>query len=229
MKKVILSIVLIMSLSAGAQSFYKGALITEVKTGIEVYNTYGDVTQKLWNGKTRDTVYTDKAADTYFGFGAEYGLHKYIGVGILYNAHKFITDKDSATGKKQDTRANDFLVVLNLHPVTTKKFDLVLGSDLGFSSFKLKTFDKDNTILTAKGMSMSAYINPRIYFGSFGINFKLSTPFLKYNNVTTNNDVFNKDNTYNSLKFSKAWNLSFGIQYRFIKNKSDAPSTKAQS
>ena len=228
MKKLLLLSATILTLSINAQSFYKGALVVEVKTGIEIYNIYSNVTQTLWN-RTRDTTYTDKAADTYFGYSAEYGLHKYVGVGIIYNAHKFITQKDSVSGKKQDTRANDFALVVNFHPVSTKKFDLVIGSDIGYSNFKLKTFDKDNTTLKGTGMSMSAYINPRIYFGNFGINFKLGTPYLKYSNVTTNNADFNKDNTYNYLKLSKAWSLSFGIQYRFIKNKAEAPSTKAQA
>lgn len=229
MKKLSLLFILTLSLSGYAQSFHKGALVTEVNAGIEMYNTYGGVTETLWNSTKRDTVYTGKAADTYFRFGAEYGLHKYLGVGISYNAHKFITDKDSVTGKKENTRANDFLVVVNFHPVATKKFDLVLGSDIGYSLFKLETFDKENTILKGKGMSMSAYVNPRIYFGRFGINFKLGTPFLKYNNVTTNNDVFNKDNKYNYLKLSKAWTLSFGIQFRFLKDKGAEVKTKAQA
>lgn len=220
MKKIIAFVLLVNAFTSNAQSFYKGALVGEVRTGIEVYNIYSSVTQKLWN-RSRDTIYTDKAADTYFGFGAEYGLHKMLGVGIVYNNHKFLTQKDSVSGKKQDTRANDLLVQVNFHPVTSNKLDLVIGSDIGYSGFKLKTFDKDNTTLTGTGMYMSAYLNPRIYFGSFGINFKLSTPYMKYSNVTTNNDNFNKDNTYNYLKLSKAWSLSFGIQYRFIKNKEE--------
>jgi hypothetical protein len=225
MKKTILFfIAAFMCLEINAQSFYKGALVTELRTGIEVYNIYSSVSQNL-GSRNRDTVYTDKAGNSYFGFGAEYGLHKMLGVGVSFNAHKFFSETDSASGKKPDTRANDFLVMLNFHPVTTKKFDLVLGSDIGYSGFKYKTFDKDNTILTGKGMYFSAYVNPRIYFGAFGINFKLSTPFMKYSNVTTNNADFNKNTTYNYLKLSAAWGLSFGVQYRFIKNKSAEKTT----
>jgi len=227
MKKLFTLISSVILFSANAQSFYKGAVVGEVRTGIELYNIYSDVTEKLWN-RTRDTVYTDKAAATYFGFGAEYGLHKYLGVGVVYNAHKFLSEKDTVTGIKQDTRANDFLVQINFHPVTTKKIDLLIGTDIGYSSFKLKTFDKENTILTGNGLYMSAYLNPRIYFGAFGINFKLSTPFMKYSNVITNNTDFNKNNTYNYLKLSKAWSLSFGIQYRFVKNKAEEkPKTES--
>lgn len=38
-----------------------------------------------------------------------------------------------------------------------------------------------------------------------------------YKNVTTNNADFNKNNTIHQLKGAAAWGVSFGIQYRFIK------------
>lgn len=199
-------------------SFHKGALVTELKTGLEVYNLYASLWQDL-GSRTRDTLYEDKAGNTYFGLGAEYGLHKMIGVGATFSSHKFFAETDSTTGKKNDTQANNFLVLVNFHPIATKKFDLVIGGDIGYSRFKLKTFDKDNTVLTGGGIAMSAYLNPRIYFGRFGINFKLSTPYLKYNNVNTNNADFNKNNKYNYLKLSAAWCLGFGIQYRFLEEK----------
>lgn len=219
-KKLSLVVLCLAAYLGQSQSFYKGALVTEVRTGLEVYNISSSVSQNLGN-RSRDTIYTDKAGNSYFGFGAEYGLHKMLGAGLSFNSHKFFSSTDSASGKKPDTRAFDILAMINFHPVTTKKFDLVLGSDIGYSSFKYKTFDKDNTILSGKGMYFSAYLNPRIYFGAFGINFKLSTPYMKYSNVTTNNDNFNKNNSYNYLKLAAAWGLSFGVQYRFIKNKAE--------
>lgn len=222
MKYHVLSALICLTFYFGhSQSFYKGALVTELRTGIEVYNISSSVHQNLGN-RSRDTVYTDKAGNSYFGLGAEYGLHKMFGAGLSFNTHKFFSSTDTASGKKPDTRAFDILAMINFHPVTTKKFDLVIGSDVGYSSFKYKTFDKDNTILSGKGMYFSAYLNPRIYFGAFGINFKLSTPYMKYSNVTTNNENFNKNNTYNYLKLASAWGLGFGIQYRFIKDKNAA-------
>jgi hypothetical protein len=202
-----------------SQHFYKGALVTELKTGFELSNIYADVTHKSFSGTSRDTIYTDKAANTYFGFSGEYGLHKNLGIGIGFNSHNFLSETDSVSGKKQDTRANGLLLIVNYHPVNTKRLDLVIGGDLGYSGFKLKTFDKENTILSGNGIYMSAYINPRIYFGRFGVNFRLSTPFMRYGSVTTNNSEFNKYNTYNSLKLTAAWGIGFGIQYRFLSEK----------
>ncbi len=217
MKKLLLLSALTFVLSSQAQhSFYKGAIVADVRTGIEVYNTTFKYTTT--NGTTsKDTVDTDKAADTHFGFGAEYGLHKYFGVGFAVNKHKFLNDKDSVTGMKADTRSTDGNIVLNFHAVSTKHLDLVLGTDFGISNFHFGTNDKVNTILTGKGTYASFYVNPRIYFGPVGINFRIFTPMFSYKNVTTNNADFNKNNTIHQFKGSAAWGLSFGIQYRFMK------------
>ncbi|MBK6521458.1 MAG: hypothetical protein KBG47_03160 [Bacteroidia bacterium] len=217
MKKILLFAILTFSLASQAQkSFYKGAIVVDVRTGFELYNTTLKSTST--NGSTsRDTVDTDKAADTHFGFGAEYGLHKYLGVGFAINKHKFLNEKDSATGQKADTRSTDINLAVNFHAVSSKKFDLVLGTDFGISNFHFGTNDKVNTVLTGKGMYASFYVNPRIYFGPVGINFRLFTPMFSYKNVTTNNADFNKNNTIHQLKGAAAWGVSFGIQYRFMK------------
>ncbi len=226
MKKILLVALLSVCVSKAQNSFYKGAIVADLRTGIEIYNT--TLKNTASNGtSSRDTTITDKTADTHFGFAAEYGLHKYFGLGFSVNKHKFITETDSATGVKPDTRATDVNLVLNFHAVSTKRLDLVLGADIGASNFHFGTNDKVNTILTGKGMYTSLYVNPRIYFGPIGINFRLFTPMFSYKNVTTNNADFNKYNTIHQFKGSAAWGLSIGIQYRFMKEKGSGPMNTA--
>ncbi|MDZ4663846.1 MAG: hypothetical protein SGJ15_03115 [Bacteroidota bacterium] len=222
MKKLLLLSALMLSLVSQAQnSFYKGAIVADVRTGFEIYNT--TLKSTTTNGSvSRDTVDTGKSADTHFGFGAEYGLNKYFGVGFSVNKHKFISEKDSVTGEKPDTRSADINLVVNFHAVSSKKFDLVLGTEFGVSNFHFGTNDKVNTVLTGKGIYASFYVNPRIYFGPVGINFRLFTPMFSYKNVTTNNADFNKSNKINQLKGAAAWGVSFGIQYRFMKESGSA-------
>lgn len=208
-----------------AQSFHKGALVTDLRGGIEVYNIEADITHK--NGSTsRDTTQTDKAGDTHFGLSAEYGLHKYVGAGIGFNRHNFLSEKDSVTGTKDKTNSTDIFALINFHPVSTKKFDLVIGTDIGYSMFKLNSNDSANLVVKGKGLYMSWYLNPRIYFGNFGINFRLFSPYFSYKNLTTNNADFNKNFTYNRLKGAAAWGISFGIQYRFLSKKDDKEEKK---
>lgn len=225
MKRILLLIAILPFISFKAQnSFYKGAIVADVRTGFEIYNTklYSTNTS---NNTSRDTMQTDKAGNTYFAFSAEYGLHKMLGVGFGVNKHKFISEKDSATGQKPIMRSTDINLVLNFHAVSSKKFDMVLGSEVGYSSFRFASNDKVNTILTGRsGMYAAFYANPRIYFGPVGINFRLYTPMYSYKKITSNNDDFNKYNKINKLTGSAAWGISIGIQYRFMKEKSSSGS-----
>lgn len=226
MKQLFLLAALTLSLISNAQSsFYKGAIVADVRTGFEIYNTTLKSTTTN-NNTSRDTVQTDKAADTYFALSGEYGLHKLFGVGLGVNKHKFISETDSVTGQKPNMRSTDINLVMNFHAVSTKKFDMVLGAEVGYSYFRFASNDKVNTILTGKsGMYSAFYANPRIYFGPVGINFRLYTPMFSYKKIESNNADFNKYNKLNQLKGSAAWGVSFGIQYRFVKEKKSEGST----
>ncbi len=220
MKKLLLLVAIGFSITNNAQnSFYKGAIVGDVRTGVEIYNTKLNITTTN-NNTSRDTVHTDKTGNTYFAFSAEYGLHKLFGIGLGVNKHKFFSETDSATGQKPDTRSTDINLVLNFHAVSKKGFDMVLGSEVGYSSFRFASNDKVNTVLTGKGgMFASFYANPRIYFGPVGFNFRLYTPMFSYKKITSNNEDFNKYNTLNKFTGSAAWGMSFGIQFRFMKEK----------
>jgi hypothetical protein len=228
MKQLFLFSALALSIITNAQSsFYKGAIVADVRTGFEIYNTKLSLTN-MNNNTSRDTVQTDKAGTSYFAFSSEYGLHKMFGVGFGINKHKFISETDSATGQKPDMRSTDINLVLNFHAVSTKRFDMVLGTEVGYSSFRFASNDKVNTILTGKGGMFAAfYANPRIYFGPVGINFRLYTPMFSYKKIESNNVDFNKYNKLNQFKGSSAFGISAGIQYRFMKDKSSGASSGA--
>jgi hypothetical protein len=218
MKKIYLSaLFIIISVVLNAQSFYKGALVTELNSGLEIYNTTLKIRIKDPN-RIRDTVQTDKAGNTNFGIAAEYGLHKRFGIGFRFKTNKYFTSKDSVTNIKPYVRTNDIVVLLNYHPIVRKHFDLVLGADVGYSTFKYKANDSLNLILSGGGSYISLYANPRIYFGRFGINFKVYAPFTNYNSLTTNNADFNKYIAITKWKGS-GFGLGFGIQYCFLANK----------
>lgn len=227
MKKIYFACLFVISqIALHAQSFHKGALVTELSTGIEIYNTTLKIKIKDPN-RTRDTSYNDKAGNSNFGLAAEYGLHKRFGVGLRFKTNKYFTSKDSATKATPYVRTNDIVVVLNYHPIVKKNFDLVLGADVGYSTFKYKANDSLNLILSGGGSYISLYANPRIYFGRFGINFKVYAPFTNYNSLTTNNADFNKYIAITKWKGS-GFGLGFGIQYRFLKAKEDEKA-KAKS
>lgn len=216
MKKISLSIVpVFFCVLLSAQSFKRGSLVLDVSTGLEIYNTRLDVTVKDPFSK-RDTSYNDKAASTNYAVSAECGLSKRIGIGVRFKANKYFTDPDSVSKKKPDVRSNDLLILLNFHPVVRKHLDLVLGADFGGSVFNYKANDSLGLVLKGNGSFVSFYINPRIYFGRFGINFKVYAPFNNYSKLTTNNDQFNDYVAISKWK-GNGFGLSFGIQYRFFR------------
>ena len=212
-KNYILLVLIAASFFAKSQAFYRGALVTELNTGFEIYNTTLKYKVKDYN-RTFDTTNTDKAGNTNFGIAGEFGLHKHFGVGLRFKANKYISSTDSVTNIKPEAKTNDIALVINFHPVVIPKFDLILGTDIGYSTFKYKANDKDNTILSGGGSFIAFYLNPRIYFGRFGINFRLSAPFTNYTNLSTNNEEFNKYIAIKNWKGS-GFGLGFGIQYRF--------------
>jgi hypothetical protein len=222
MKKIFTLIVLFAVLRSNSQSFYKGALIVDAGGGLEIYNTKVFIHNKV-NGK--DTTETDKAGNTHFTFGAEYGLHKNFGAGIRFKSANFFTEKDSATNTKPTLKSTDIVIQLNYHPVSTKGFDLVLGGDIGYSKLKWDIKDKENTHIQSSGLYYSLYINPRLYIGPFGFNMKLGTPFFLYPKLKSDNENFTKDNDF-KLTGSPGFAFSAGIQFRFIENKTKNEETK---
>ncbi len=216
MRKISLTVCLaIFSMYVNAQSFKRGSLVLELNTGLEIYNTELKLTVKDPNSR-RDTSYSDKAGNTNFGVSLECGLHKRLGLGVRFKTNKYFTETDSVTKRKPEVKSNDLLLLVNFHPVVRKHFDLVLGADVGLSSFKYKANDSLNLVLTGSGSFVSLYLNPRIYIRRFGINFKVYAPFTNYNSLTTNNDDFNKYVAITKWK-GNGFGLSFGIQYRFFR------------
>lgn len=215
MKKFITSLFVLFSIVLGAQSFHKKALVIDVNTNLEIYNTVLEVRIKDPN-KTRDTTYNDKAGNRSLGLSAEFGLSKRIGVGLQFKANNYFTSKDSATKATPNVRTQDFVAFVNYHPIIKKHFDLVLGANIGYSNFKYKANDIENLILSGGGSYISIYANPRIYFGRFGINFKVYAPFVNYNNLSTNNTDLNKYIAFTKWK-GNGFGLGFGLQYRFLK------------
>ncbi|MCE3227840.1 MAG: hypothetical protein K0S32_2391 [Bacteroidetes bacterium] len=222
MKKIFTLIILLATLQSKSQSFYKGALVIDAGGGLEIYNTKIDIHNKV-NG--RDTSETDKAGNSHFTFGAEYGLHKKFGVGLRFKSANFFTEKDTVNNVKPTLKSNDFVVQLNYHPVSTKGFDLVLGGDIGYSKLKWELKDKESTSIWSSGLYYSLYVNPRLYIGPFGFNMKLGMPFFLYPKLKSDNENFTKDHDY-KLKGSPGFVFSAGIQFRFIENKDKKEETK---
>ena len=79
--------------------------------------------------------------------------------------------------------------------------------------------DKDNTKIYGKGMFYSFYLNPRFNFGRVGLNTKLYLPFFNYPKLVSNNEDFNKEQTF-GLSGIPGFGISIGLQFSILKDKS---------
>ena len=223
-KNYILLILITVSYFAKSQAYYKNALIFDANAGLEIYNTSYSYELKNSNNQIFDTTTTDKAANTNFSFGLEYGLHKHLGVGARVKINNYITGKDSITHVKPTASSNDIMAFINYHPLKMLPvLDLVLGTEFGYSGLTYNSHASDysktlpDVIITGKGFYGSVYINPRFYIKRFGFNVKLYAPFVNYKNLTTNNPELNNYYTITKWKGVPGWGLSAGIQFRFLK------------
>lgn len=213
MKKIIINafLLIVFTINSKAQIFDKNTLVIFGGAGLEVFNT-------TYSYKTKNTALpataseTNRAGNSNFNLGAEYGLHKRFGAGLNFKSNRFFTSEDTATKTTPTANSFDISAVANFHAVNVKKFDLVIGGEFGYSNLTYKTNDKSNLILKGNGTYANIYLNPRIYFGKFGINFKFYAPFINYSKMKTNNEDINYY-VISKWKGSPGFGLSFGLQY----------------
>jgi outer membrane protein W len=213
MKKITLLLFAFSLLKLNAQSFYKGALILDAGGGLEIFNTRSTYVEKS-TGQSRSDE--DKDGNSNFTLGAEYGILKNLGVGLRSKSNNYFVEKDSTSGTKGSVKSNDVLVLVNYHVVSKNKFDLVVGANFGYSGIKYHFNDPKNTQVKGSGLYYSFYVDPRIYFGRFGLNLNLGLPFVNYPKLTSGSEDFKNAFSSLSLKGSPGvcWNI--GIQFRLM-------------
>jgi hypothetical protein len=211
----LLTFLLILSLIASAQSFHRGAVVIDVGTGIEYYQTRQGY-ERIVLQTGHDTAVKSQAGSTHFTAGLEVGLNKHFGIGIRGKMNSFISDMDNVIRQKPQVTSKDLIVSLNLHPVVRKNVDVILGADLGVSTVVMNYNDLSNTKVTSFGTYIAPYLNPRIYFGRFGFNLKTYIPFLNYS------DFSNKPTGENAGEYAldkwkgSGFGISLGVQVRLF-------------
>lgn len=184
-KLLLISSVVLGCLHSSAQSFHRGAMVIDLNTGIEFYNT--SLNYRLQGTAfNSDTTVNGRAANSNLALGVEVGLGKHFGLGIRGKANQFFEDVDAVTNKNTSITSTDLMLTVNIHPVVRKKFDLILGSDIGVSGFNFTMEDLENTIVSGNGSFVTVYLNPRLYLGRFGFNLKTYVPFVNYRNLESN-------------------------------------------
>lgn len=215
MKKLIFVLFFILyAFILSAQTFYKGALVFDVKGAIDIYNT--KYTYKLIT-TGQDTTVEDKAANRNIALGLEYGVINKLGVGVRYTYAKYFAEADDSTKQNPNINSNNIMVQANYHVLNGKVFDLVGGINVGYSKLSVITNNINKDEIYGNGFYFDVHVSPRVWMGPFGFQLDLGMPFVNYKKLTSNNVNFN-ENVLAQWK-GLGYSIGMGIQYRFIKKK----------
>jgi hypothetical protein len=196
-----------------AQSYHKGSIILDLNTGIEIYN-FNSSYHAVSVAGLPDTSISDQIGNSSQALGLEFGIGKYVGVGLRAKTSVFFDNLDRITNSRGDMNTRDLMVMVNLHPLVVKNFDLVLGAEAGLSQLRLDMNNPAGTTLEGKGGSVAIYVNPRLYLGRFGLNLKTYLPVIRYGKLRSEDS---EAGTYilSALEGS-GLGLSLGIQLRLF-------------
>ncbi|MBS1652957.1 MAG: hypothetical protein JSU07_13205 [Bacteroidetes bacterium] len=204
---------LISCLISTAQSFDKKNLVVDLSFGLEAYAVSYNYKLHYNNSTIKDTTTKSGAVNRFGALGIEYGIHKRFGAGIRLKSNRYFTSKDANTGATPDASSFEANVQLNYHPLIFNHFDLVIGSDIGYSYLNYNTNDVMNNKIYGGGSYFNLYLNPRFVFKNFGLNARIFFPTVNYINLTSNNQTFN--NYVIAAWKGTGFGMSIGLQYRF--------------
>jgi hypothetical protein len=229
MKKTLFAFFLIAATtfaSKAQKAFEKGDFTVDLGIGFGLYGTktHTEVNKDVyyWNGSSiavrkervsNDT--TDGAGATIYPLKFEYGVTNWLGVGARFAHSNYIEEKDSITGIKPKFTSFDAGIVLNFHLVKSKRFDMPISVNFGYSSFKYLSNDATGGKGKDNGINYGIGILPRIYFGDHvGMFFNLgyagyNYPSIKFSNNTDSN--LNDDNGQDWLYKIKGSGMNIGI------------------
>jgi hypothetical protein len=230
MKKIAITLfaVLLVAADASAQkAFEKGNFIIGLGAGISGYATksHFEYDMTVWNGSgistirmTEDT--TDGAVAKVFPLSLEYGVTNWLGIGLRGSYHSFFTAADSTNSNVlPKVKSFDGDLVIGLHFVKTKRFDMPLNISAGISSFSYRSNDPNDNTAKDVGTTFGVELNPRIYFGDhIGMYFNVGYASVSYRSMTFSNssdpNLNDTDNRIYQLKGS-GLNLGLGLLLKF--------------
>jgi hypothetical protein len=179
-----------------------------------------------WNGSSlalrkesgwfTQTTQPMAAGATIYPLKVEYGVTNWLGVGARFAYSNYIEERDSITGIKPKFTSVDAGVVLNFHLVKSKRFDMPISVNFGYSSFKYLSNDAVGGKGKDNGLNYGIGILPRIYFGDhvgmfFNLGYAGYTVIRALNFLTIQIQTLNDDNGQDWLYKIKGSGMNIGI------------------
>ncbi len=208
MKKVIVILSVLCTINAVAQkSFEKKTNVISFGADLGVYNYVSKVA-------SNPTSSSSRAANKMLHFNYERGVLNWLGIGAKLQLSDYFTEKDSVTHTKPSVKAIDGTVIINAHFLRTKRIDMLLGCNVGYSNMNWEA--RDQAISSAKGggLTYDFHLQPRFYFGDhIGMFVNLSYINYAYRNMDFKNTY---TNALDILDLTGGGvNFGFGFQAKF--------------
>jgi hypothetical protein len=230
MKKYLLlitGIILLINTTQGQnKAFHKGSIVIDLGAGISVYKTTTEdqYNNPTLNGTTLSSIRvkkynTDGAGAAMYPLTVEYGVRGWLGIAGKVAYANYFGTKDSVSGIKAAIRTIDAGLILNLHIIKTRRFDMPIGVSLSYSNFKIDSKDSLSNLAKANGLNYGFAAIPRIYFGEhIGLSINLGYTVYTYPNLLFSNkndsNINNNNDRVFKLKANGA-NIGVGLIVKF--------------
>jgi hypothetical protein len=149
----------------------------------------------------------------------EYGVTNWLGVGARFAYSDYFEEKDSITGIKAQFTSIDAGLALNFHLVKSKRFDMPISVNFGYSSFKYLSNDTKGSKGKDNGLNYGISLLPRIYFGDHvGMFFNLGYAGYTYPSIQFSDNTDSNLNDENDWKYKlkgSGANLGIGLIAKF--------------
>jgi hypothetical protein len=134
--------------------FSKGNFAINAGVGFSLYR----YTAQLKSDRSSET---NLAVSRIGRLSIEHAFKNYWSMGVLGKRNIYITEVDSATGKKPDIFSYDLLLFSNLHFVRSKHVNMLWGLGYGFSTFTYNTRDQQISQATGTGGSFETNLTKK--------------------------------------------------------------------
>lgn len=213
MKKGIIVVLFLSSIQLSSQvvnilsrkSFEKATNVISIGGDLGIY----DYVSKVGSSATSNT---NRAGNKMLNLQYERGIKNWLGIGVKLQVSDYFTSKDSITNTKPTVRAVDGLVIVNLHVVRVKRLNLLVGTNIGYSSLNWEARDQYISKAAGGGLTYDFHIQPRFYFQKhFGMFLNLAYVHYDYQNM----DFTNLNTKISDVLDLTGGGANFGIGFQF--------------
>jgi len=155
----------LISLNSIGQSADKGKLFLDLDGGLAGYSV---------NSNASHTG-SGAGVATILNFGVGYNIHNNMNFGIEFNTHQFLVDSVRDDNSVTSAATGMFSFRFQYHLINKEKFNLYVGSKIGWAAFGIVAEDTAGTVgaLELGGTVAGLNLGIRKYFGNFGLRMEL--------------------------------------------------------